>query len=153
MKYKEDILINNFFFQKECSIFELSKKYSSKHMAKEVVTNTGAMYNALTNGSKIVGKIVADSDFRIDGDVEGTITCNGKVIIGQKGYLKGSISCLNAEITGTVDGDIVVADTLSLRSTAVITGDVKTKLLVVEPNAVLNGTCSMRDTSASTITE
>ena len=38
-------------------------------MAKEVVTNTGAMYNALTNGSKIVGEIFADSDFRIDGDV------------------------------------------------------------------------------------
>ena len=27
-------------------------------MAKEVVTSPGAMYNALTHGSKIVGKIV-----------------------------------------------------------------------------------------------
>jgi cytoskeletal protein CcmA (bactofilin family) len=118
-------------------------------MAKEVVTNTGAMYNALTNGSKIVGKIFADSDFRIDGDVEGTITCNGKVVIGQKGYLKGSISCANAEIIGTVEGDIVVSETLSLRSTAVIHGDVRTKLLMVEPNAVFNGTCSMKDSLSS----
>ena len=45
-------------------------------MAKEIVANTGAMYNALTNGSKIVGKIIADSDFRIDGEVEGEIVCN-----------------------------------------------------------------------------
>jgi len=114
-------------------------------MAKEVVTNAGAMYNALTNGSKIVGKIFADSDFRIDGEVEGTINCNGKVVIGQKGFLKGSITCLNAEVVGTVEGDVNVSETLSLRSTAVIKGDVKTKILVVEPNAVFNGTCSMRN--------
>jgi cytoskeletal protein CcmA (bactofilin family) len=119
------------------------------NMAKEVVANTGAMYNALTNGSKIVGEIFADSDFRIDGDVEGTITCNGKVVIGQKGYLKGSISCVNAEIIGTVEGDIVVTETLSLRGTAVIKGDVKTRILMVEPNAVFDGSCSMKD---STIT-
>lgn len=117
-------------------------------MAKEIVNNTGAMYNALTNGSKIVGKIFADSDFRIDGEVEGTITCNGKVIIGQKGVLKGSISCVSAEIIGTVEGDIIVSETLSLRATAVIMGEVKTKVLMVEPNAIFNGSCSMRDTSA-----
>ncbi|NDP19852.1 MAG: polymer-forming cytoskeletal protein [Paludibacter sp.] len=114
-------------------------------MAKEIVTNPGAMYNALTNGSKIVGKIFADSDFRIDGEVEGTINCNGKVVIGQKGFLKGSISCVNAEVIGTVEGDIVVSETLSLRATAVIKGDVKTKVLMVEPNAIFEGTCSMRE--------
>lgn len=124
-----------------------------KFMAKEIVINTGAMYNALTNGSKIVGKIFADSDFRIDGEVEGTITCSGKVVIGQKGFLKGSISCVNAEIIGTVEGDIVVSETLSLRSTSIINGEVKTKVLVVEPNAVFNGTCSMRDTTVSSVIE
>jgi len=114
-------------------------------MAKEVVANSGAMYNALTNGSKIIGKIVADSDFRIDGIVEGDITCTGKVIIGQTGFLKGSISCVNAEILGTVEGNILVNDTLTLRRTAIITGDVKTKILMVEPDAVFNGTCSMKE--------
>ena len=122
-------------------------------MAKEVVTNTGAMYNALTNGSKIVGEIFADSDFRIDGDVEGTITCNGKVVIGQKGFLKGSISCANAEIIGTVEGNITVSEILSLRSTANIKGDVKTKILLVEPNAVFDGTCSMKDSSITLAAE
>jgi len=122
-------------------------------MAKEIVNNIGAMYNALTFGSKIVGKIFADSDFRIDGEVEGTITCSGKVVIGQKGFLKGSISCVNAEIVGTVEGDITVSETLSLRGTAVITGEVKTKVLMVEPNAVFNGTCSMRDTQSASVSE
>ena len=122
-------------------------------MAKEIVTNAGAMYNALTNGSKIVGKIMTDSDFRIDGEVEGEIICKGKVVIGQKGYLKGSISCVSAEVIGTVEGDIIVSETLSLRATAVITGEVKTKILIVEPNAIFNGTCSMRDTESRPVFE
>jgi len=120
-------------------------------MAKEVATNAGAMYNALTNGSKIVGQIFADTDFRIDGEVEGNINCKGKVVIGQKGFLKGTISCVSAEIIGTVEGDIVVTETLSLRATAFITGDVKTKVLIIEPNAVFNGACSMRDIELSTV--
>jgi len=120
-------------------------------MAKEVVNNIGAMYNALTNGSKIVGQIMADSDFRIDGEVEGNITCSGKVVIGQKGFLKGSISCVNAEVIGTVEGDISVSETLTLRATAVIIGEVKTKILLVEPNAVFDGTCSMRSASDSSV--
>jgi len=114
-------------------------------MAKDIVNNSGVMYNALTNGSKIIGKIFADSDFRIDGEVEGDIACKGKLIIGQNGSLKGTINCVNAEIVGTVNGNIIVNETLTLRSTAQIKGDVKTKILVVEPNAVFNGSCSMRD--------
>ena len=47
-------------------------------MAKEISSNTGATYNALTNGSKIVGKIMADSDFRIDGEVEGEAVVVGE---------------------------------------------------------------------------
>lgn len=114
-------------------------------MAKETSNNNGSTHNALTNGSKIIGNIFADKDFRIDGEVEGDIQCKGKVVIGQTGQLKGTISCVNAEIIGTVTGEILVAETLTLRSSANVTGEVKTRILVVEPNAVFNGTCSMKD--------
>lgn len=114
-------------------------------MAKEVVQNSGIIYNSLTNGSKIVGKIIADSDFRIDGEVEGEIACKGKLIIGQKGFLKGSITCNNTEILGRVEGTLLVFDTLTLRETAIVNADVRTKVLVVEPNAIFNGSCSMQN--------
>ena len=49
----------------------------------------GLMFNALTAGSKIVGNITADSDFRIDGLIEGELNCTGKVVIGEAGRVKG----------------------------------------------------------------
>ena len=104
---------------------------------------SGLMFNALTAGSKIVGNITADSDYRIDGLVEGDLQCTGKVVIGEAGRVKGTISCQNAEILGLMEGKITCSQQLSLRSSGKIVGDVKTKTLIVEPGALFNGTCSM----------
>ncbi|MCQ2347286.1 MAG: polymer-forming cytoskeletal protein [Paludibacteraceae bacterium] len=103
----------------------------------------GTLYNALTAGSKIIGTIIADSDIRIDGHVEGDLQCSGKVVIGEQGNIKGNIICQNAEILGKLDGKIDVKNTLALRATGNILGEVATQTLIVEPNAVFNGSCSM----------
>lgn len=107
------------------------------------VQQSGTMFNALTAGSKIIGTIIADSDIRIDGTVEGDIQSTGKTVIGEQGKVKGTIACQNAEIFGKVEGKIEVKQTLSLRSSGNIKGEVTTATLVVEPNAIFNGTCSM----------
>ncbi len=112
-------------------------------MAKEAITNGGPQYNALTAGSKITGNIVADNDIRIDGEVEGELDCRGKVVIGEKGLFKGKIICVNAEIHGKLEGEILIKETLSLRQTGTIIGDVKTKVILIEPDAIFNGTCAM----------
>ena len=110
---------------------------------------SGMMFNALTAGSKIVGTITADSDYRIDGLIEGDLSCTGKVVIGEAGRVKGNIVCQNAEILGLMDGKITCSNQLSLRSSGKITGDVITKTLIVEPGALLNGTCSMGGNTAA----
>lgn len=107
----------------------------------------GTLYNALTAGSKIIGTIIADSDIRIDGTVEGDLECTGKVVIGEQGRIKGNIVCQNAEILGKLDGKIDVKSTLALRSTGNILGEVTTQTLIVEPNAIFNGSCSMSKTA------
>lgn len=104
---------------------------------------SGLMFNALTAGSKIVGNITADSDYRIDGLVEGDLQCTGKVVIGEAGKVKGTIDCQNAEIMGLLEGKISCSNQLSLRASGKIVGDVNTKTLIVEPGALFNGTCSM----------
>lgn len=104
----------------------------------------GALYNSLTAGSKIIGTVVTDSDFRIDGIVEGDVQCKGKIVIGEKGAVQGDLSCQNADVLGCIEGAIKVDGTLSLRATGSINGDVQTKVLIVEPKAQFNGSCSMK---------
>ena len=104
---------------------------------------SGLMFNALTAGSKIVGNITADSDYRVDGLIEGDLNCTGKVVIGEAGKIKGTVNCANAEIMGLMEGKICCSQQLSLRTSGKIVGDVRTKTLIVEPGAQFNGTCSM----------
>jgi len=125
-----------------------NKVNTSTSMATPQTQTTGAMFNALTSGSKIIGTVIADSDIRIDGIIEGDVKCSGKIVIGEKGLLKGTILCQNCEIQGKMEGKVQVNQTLTLRSSANIQAEVNTQVLIVEPNAIFNGTCSMGKTVA-----
>ncbi len=115
-------------------------------MAKEVI---GSEHNTLAFGTKVVGDIYAESGFRLDGVIEGTMECKGKVVIGEKGELTGTLTCANAEILGKVKGTLHISDTLTLKSTAKVEGDIDTKVLSIEPQAVFTGSCDMSGEKSS----
>ena len=105
--------------------------------------STGTLYNALTSGSKIIGTIVTDSDIRVDGTIEGDVQCSGKLVIGEQGFIKGTVVCQSAEIMGSLDGKLDVKYTLALRATGRLKGELSTQTLMVEPNAIFNSSCKM----------
>ena len=100
--------------------------------------------NVIGSNTRIIGDIVSEGDFRIDGTLEGNIQTNGRVIIGEAGLIKGKAECTNADIEGKFSGDLQVSDVLTVKSTANIVGDVVIGKLSVEPGATFNATCSMR---------
>ncbi|MDR0385890.1 MAG: polymer-forming cytoskeletal protein, partial [Prevotellaceae bacterium] len=75
--------------------------------------------------------------------IEGNIQCEGKIIIGEKGYIKGEIVSKNMEISGHVEGTVLVDGLLSLKSSAVVDGEITTGKLIIEVGAVFNGNCHM----------
>ena len=101
------------------------KKTTNKNMAQKSVTPASGTINSLVVGTKIEGKITASSDIRIDGGIKGTLNCTGRVIIGQQGSVQGEIFCQNAIIEGQFDGQLEVKETLSVKETAVVTGDIR----------------------------
>ncbi|MBP5535381.1 MAG: polymer-forming cytoskeletal protein [Bacteroidales bacterium] len=101
--------------------------------------------NTITQGTTIKGNITANGDFRMDGVLQGDITLNGKLVVGEKGVVTGNIHCLNANIIGTVEGNITVKELLSLHTTAKVKGDVVINKLSIEPGASFSGTCRMSD--------
>ena len=105
----------------------------------------GTVFNALTAGSQIVGgNIKAVSDIRIDGTLEGDLDCTGKIIVGEKGSIKGNIKGQQVEIYGQVVGSIISFGTLAFRSTANVTGgEITAQTLIIEPQAIFNGSCKM----------
>jgi len=100
--------------------------------------------NVLAKNTTIVGDIKSDGDFRIDGSLEGTLVTKGRVIIGGDGFVKGKVECVNADIEGRFTGDLLVINTLTIKSTAKISGEVTNGKLSIEPGATFNATCTMK---------
>ncbi|NQY06834.1 MAG: polymer-forming cytoskeletal protein [Flavobacteriaceae bacterium] len=105
--------------------------------------NLSSQQNKIAEGTRIIGDIISEGGFRIDGVIEGNVKTSSKVVIGKKGSIKGTLNCANADIEGKVTGKVAVQGTLSLKSTAVIQGEVMINKLAVEPGATFNATCTM----------
>lgn len=119
--------------------------FSSKKSKKSDVAERRATgRNVIGPGTKITGDVISEGDFRIDGELEGTLKTDGRVIIGQDGFIKGKVECANADVEGKFSGEFVVNNILTAKSTARITGDVIVGQISTEPGASFNATCNMK---------
>ena len=107
-------------------------------------------YSRIESSTKVKGEILSEGDFRIDGTLEGSIKTDGKVVVGKEGNIKGSVSCTNADVEGKINGNLFVSNTLSLKSSSRIDGEVIIGKLIVESGATFNATCSMNNESNKT---
>ncbi len=99
--------------------------------------------NILGPGAVVKGEIQVNGDFRIDGTLNGTILCKGKIVVGPTGKIDGQIQCQNADFSGEVTATVKVTELLTLKETARYSGDITTGKLAIEPGAKFSGTCSM----------
>ncbi|MBO3096724.1 bactofilin family protein [Gelidibacter pelagius] len=100
--------------------------------------------NTIAKGTIITGDIVSDGDFRIEGTVQGNVKTPGKVVLGKTGIINGTLKGANADIEGKFSGKLILTDTLSLRASAFVEGEVEVGKLAVEPGAAFNATCLMK---------
>ncbi|HLO90351.1 MAG TPA: polymer-forming cytoskeletal protein [Lentimicrobium sp.] len=112
-------------------------------MAKNNIPEAPPSANLIQSGTLITGDIESNGNIRIDGTLKGTVIAGGKVILGSTGTVEGEINCINADIEGRVNGLINVKELLSLKSTAVVSGDIYISKLSIEPGARFTGTCRM----------
>ena len=119
-------------------------------MAKTNDYSQNLRVNSIVEGTKINGEVNSPGNFRIDGEVEGNMKIEGKLIIGAKGLVKGNVTCKDAEIEGRFEGELSVNGLLSLKSTSSISGDAIFQRLMVAEGAKLTCTCNLKTNRPST---
>lgn len=99
--------------------------------------------NIIGQGTTIKGDIETIGDFRIDGQLIGSIKVSGRIVVGPTGIVKGSIVCQNADISGNVQAGIKTEELTSMKATSNIEGDLLTSRLAIEVGARFSGKCDM----------
>jgi len=118
--------------------------FSDQKKAKMAVTETYSQQNLIAQGTTLKGDIISEGDFRIEGNIQGNLKTNGKVVIGKTGVVNGTLKGTYADIEGKFSGKLIISDTLSLKSSAHVEGEVEVGKLAVEPGATFNATCVMK---------
>lgn len=121
------------------------------------VTATGSIHvlpNALIRGDASGGNIVVEGKVtgRVAGDnvsligpgmIKGGISSSGNISIGEGTSVIGDVAAeADVVIQGGVKGDIEVKNMVTVKSTAIIQGNIVSALVSIEPGAALDGTCT-----------
>jgi len=114
--------------------------FAPKNKSGEISQNNTTIIGA---GTVISGNIESNGDIRIDGTLVGNLYSKDKVLIGQDGVVEGDITGQQADIMGKVTGMLRIRELLQLKGRCVVTGEIHTGRLEVEPTATFNGTCHM----------
>lgn len=85
------------------------------------------------------GNIKLKGNARIDGQIEGSVTLTGDLVIGPSAVIKATIEAHTISISGEVRGDITAAESLELCSSARLYGNIYTQQLKIDQGAQFIG--------------
>ncbi|MCI6441755.1 polymer-forming cytoskeletal protein [Treponema sp.] len=109
------------------------------------LTDNISINSILGVGSSIKGDVKINGFARIDGDIDGNLEAAGNIIIGEHARIRGNVTGRSVTIIGGIIlGNIVAPEFVRLLSTSAVIGDIQTKRLYSEENAIIHGHCISR---------
>lgn len=120
------------------------KSHKMSEKKPKVYTDLLGKTNRIVEGTEIIGDIISQADFRLDGQLKGNFTSQGKIVIGPTGSIKGNVICKSADVEGKFDGILKAEDILNVKSKASISGEVTCGKLSVQPGADFSASCVMQ---------
>ena len=97
----------------------------------------------VAKGAKLTGAVVAGSSLQVDGELEGTVTAQGDVILSPGSRVEADIDAHNVSVAGQYKGNIVVKNRAALAKGARVVGNITCQGLVVAEGAWFQGQLSM----------
>ena len=99
-----------------------------------------ALINSIIGeGTRFRGDLDLKGLLRIDGDFEGNVRTDGRVLVGKGGRARCLIEADTVVVGGIVKGDIKAATKVVLLSTCVMIGNISSPQLIVEEGVLLHG--------------
>jgi len=97
----------------------------------------------IDQGVNLEGTIHVSGTFRIDGQVKGNIVSEQTLVLGNAAKVEGQIQGNHVVLAGRFDGVIFAKGRVEIQAKGVITGEIHTPCLVIEPGGIFDGRCHM----------
>jgi cytoskeletal protein CcmA (bactofilin family) len=110
------------------------------------VDETGGTSAFLGQGSRVSGKLTFEGTVRIEGQVEGEITAQDALTIGEGAVVNAQITGTTIVVHGKVTGDITARKRLEIKAPGKLFGNISTPSLVIHEGVIFEGQCTMAAT-------
>jgi cytoskeletal protein CcmA (bactofilin family) len=97
----------------------------------------------IDTGVSLEGKITVSGMFRIDGEVKGNIIAESGLLLGENAKVEGQIDANEVTIAGRFDGQIFAKGRVEIQPKGIVSGEVHTPCLIIQPGGILDGQCHM----------
>jgi cytoskeletal protein CcmA (bactofilin family) len=125
---------------REVEMFERERDVAQHH---DEASGTSAF---LGKGSRVTGKLVFEGTVRLEGHVEGEITAQDTLIVGESAVVNAQITGTSVVVHGRVTGDVTARKRLEVRAPGKLYGNINTPSLVIHEGVIFEGQCSMGGT-------
>ncbi len=103
----------------------------------------GDTFSVVDQHSSFDGMFQSDRDLRIEGDVKGTIECQGTLFVAQGATVTAKVLAENISVAGNLSGDIVCRGRLHMMPSGRVRGKISTETLVINEGAYYEGQLEM----------
>ena len=93
--------------------------------------------------SEVSGKLSFSGPTRIDGTLRGEVRASDMLVIGESGYVDGTVHATSLVVLGRVEGRVLGAERIEIGPRGVLRGAIETRTLIVQEGGVLDGDCKV----------
>jgi len=97
----------------------------------------------IDQGVTLEGTLTVTGTFRVDGNVKGNIISEQTIVLGEGAKVEGQIEGNRVVIAGRFDGVIFAKGRVEIQAKGVVTGEVHSPCMVIDPGGIFDGRCHM----------
>jgi cytoskeletal protein CcmA (bactofilin family) len=103
----------------------------------------------LSNQIKLEGRLQSTSNIRFDGEMNGDLTTEGDLSIGEHGRVRGNVTGRNVVVSGSIQGNVNTTGRLEIVTTGKVFGDIVVGSLIIDEGGILRGKSGVLGTDAN----
>jgi len=101
--------------------------------------NNNNSKNVLNSDVELKGTLKFAGELTFDGKLDGDITSEGTLQLGDNAVVKGNINVSSVVVRGKVNGNIVAREKIDIKSKTEMFGDIRAPRLVIEEGVTFVG--------------
>lgn len=100
--------------------------------------------SVLGSGCRLEGKVAGSGSLECRGRLEGEVSLDGDVVIGEGGDVKARVSARRVTVSGSLEGDALGREKVEVGSTGKMQGDIRSPSVSFAEGAFFEGNVEMR---------